>query len=156
MTKYSMLAAMLTLAACSDYIDDVPVTGNEFCPVRLSLSLAPQTDGTPGVAAPSTRGVVDTDTGSPTDALDGSTNSIKNVWVLQYDGTDDNARIVGISRDSYIDDYDSTDPDRSTVKLVASSAPNTIVILANTFVPEMTFPSGSTLGELKTRPKWNF
>ena len=145
MTKYPILVAMLSLAACSDYITDIPVESGEVCSIPLSLSIAAPTDGTPGEKAPVTRGVIDTG--------DGSTTPIKNLWILQYDGTDDNARIVGISADSYIADYDSGDADKSTAKLIASSGTNTIVFLANTFDPSLNFSSDSNLGDLKKRLK---
>lgn len=145
MTKYPILVAMLSLAACSDYITDIPVESGEVCSIPLSLSIAAPTDGTPGEKAPVTRGVKDTG--------DGSSTPIKNLWILQYDGTDDNARIVGISADSYIADYDSGDADKSTAKLIASSGTNTIVFLANTFDPSLNFSSDSNLGDLKKRLK---
>lgn len=145
MTKYPILVAMLSLAACSDYITDIPVESGEVCSIPLSLSIAAPTDGTPGEKAPVTRGVIDTG--------DGSSTPIKNLWILQFDGTDDNARIVGISADSYIADYDSGDADKSTAKLIASSGTNTIVFLANTFDPSLNFSSDSNLGDLKKRLK---
>lgn len=145
MTKYPILVAMLSLAACSDYITDIPVESGEVCSIPLSLSIAAPTDGTPGEKAPVTRGVID--------SLDGSSTPIKNLWILQYDGTDDNARIVGISADSYIADYDSGDTDKSTAKLIASSGTNTIVFIANTFDPSLNFSSDSNLGDLKKRLK---
>ena len=151
MTKYPILVAMLSLAACSDYITDIPVVSGEVCSIPLSLSIAAPTDGTPGEKAPVTRGVIDS--GSESDPLDGTSTPIKNLWILQYDGTDDNARIVGISTDSYIADYDSGDADKSTAKLIASSGTNTIVFLANTFDPSLNFSSDSNLGDLKKRLK---
>lgn len=80
---------------------------------------------------------------------------IGNFWIIQYDGTDDDARLVGKPR--YYSDMslflspESEGGYAGSVSLVPSVAKNRIVILANTFDPLMTFPESSDFGDLKKR-----
>lgn len=80
---------------------------------------------------------------------------IKNLWVLQYDGTGDDARLIG--EPQYFSNMDiflspvAENGFGSRVKLVRSSGMNRIVFMANTFNPLMSFPKDSDLGDLKKR-----
>lgn len=72
---------------------------------------------------------------------------IKNLWVLQYDGVGDAAKLIGTP--VYIEDY--TVAANRSAKLVASTSANTIVFLANTFDKNLPFQQNSTIAELKKR-----
>ncbi len=137
--KYLSVAAVVMLAACSrqEIVETVNGYDGEFCYLPLNLCAAPEQSGTPDTESALTKAIVDVSA------------EIKNVWVIQYDGTGDDALLVGVP--SYIESYVIGDAEKSTAKLVPSSEENIIVFLANTYRPEMVFPSGSTLGELKKR-----
>lgn len=72
---------------------------------------------------------------------------IKNLWIIQYDGAGDEAKLIGSP--VYIENFDAVETSKS-VKLVASTAVNTIVFLANTFDKNISFPN-STINDLKNR-----
>ena len=80
---------------------------------------------------------------------------IQNFWVLQYDGSGNDARLVGEPK--YYSDMDiflKTKEEGGyggSIKLVRSSGRNRIVVLANTFDPLMTFPKESNFADLKKR-----
>ena len=76
-----------------------------------------------------------------------SDTKIKNLWVLQYDGTGNAAKLIGTP--VYIEDY--TLEYNRTAKLVASTSDNTIVFIANTFDKYLPFQQNSTIAELKQR-----
>ena len=70
---------------------------------------------------------------------------VKNYWVLQFNGTDDEALLTGEPR--Y---YESVE---NQIKLVASDGKeNSVVLIANTFEPEMIFPQGEY--RLKDLKRW--
>lgn len=81
------------------------------------------------------------------DPATATNTAIKNLWILQYDGTDDAAKLIGTP--VYIEDY--TIATNRSAKLVASTSPNTIVFLANTFDKNLPFQQNSTIAELKQR-----
>ncbi len=100
-----------------------------------------------------TRAVVDPAISESTQVQD----VIKNFWVLQYDGTSDDAKLVGEPR-YYPDMSEFLAPvwgggHGGHVKLVRSSGDNRVVILANTFDPLMTFPKDEDFADLKKRCK---
>ena len=76
-----------------------------------------------------------------------SATKIMNLWVLQYDGTGDAAKLIGTP--VYIEDY--TQEANRSAKLVASTTANTIVFIANTFDKTLPFQQNSTIAELKQR-----
>ena len=76
-----------------------------------------------------------------------SATKIMNLWVLQYDGTGDAAKLIGTP--VYIEDY--TQEANRSAKLVASTTDNTIVFIANTFDKNLPFQQNSTIAELKQR-----
>jgi hypothetical protein len=79
---------------------------------------------------------------------------ISNFWVIQFDGVNDDSRLVG--QPYYVSDMDdfmtpvSEGGKGGMVTLAASRENNLIVILANTFEPGMKFPQKMFLSELKT------
>lgn len=82
-------------------------------------------------------------------------DEISNFWVVQYDGLDDDALIVGQARyypdmETYLKPSDQGGNDEQ-IKLVASDKVNLLVIIANTFDPGMSFPQGSTLSDFKKK-----
>lgn len=112
--------------------------------VRLNLSVDALIDGTP-----ETKSIIEPDVvPSLTDDA-----QIKNIVVLQFNGTTSTARLVG--GQAYFDHWplngyrETTDPlydvnDKLT--LVASATANTVVVLANTF-DRISISSGTTLGQ---------
>lgn len=90
-----------------------------------------------------TKAVMDPET------VESVTDVIKNVWVVQYDGVDDGAKLIGLPK-YYVNAAAFLNGGART-ELVASTKQNTVFIIANTFDPLMTFPKGSTIAELKKR-----
>lgn len=91
-----------------------------------------------------TKAIIDPDVDENTTVGD----MIKNFWVIQYNGTGDNAVVIGEPKYYVYDDFVSSN---SKIKLVASSAENVVFFIANTFDPTMQFSLGTTLGDLKRR-----
>lgn len=72
---------------------------------------------------------------------------IKNLVVLQFNGTMDNDNAV-LQTSVYISDYENEA--KRTISLVGANTPQTIVYLANTYISDPRFlPGKMTLGELK-------
>lgn len=107
--------------------------------VRLDLCVASQGNGT----APATRAVDD-----PTPA---SATQIKDLWVMQYDGTSDEA--VLIVGPQYIEDYASFVENDEMLELAAFPNECSIVFVANTLNPSLfgTLAKGSTMATLKQK-----
>lgn len=84
------------------------------------------------------------------DAPQDDETSIKNLWIIQYDGVDDSAELLG--EPVHIPDFSDFN---KTVKLVAREKECMLVFLANTFEDFVSkpIPQGSTLGQLKQRYK---
>jgi len=72
---------------------------------------------------------------------------IKNLWVIQFDGTTDQAKVLG--EPTYISDFSSFD---GKISLVETLKPCVIYFIANTFEDVGVFPLNqwTTLGELKS------
>lgn len=70
---------------------------------------------------------------------------IKNLWIVQYDGEDDEAVVVGVPQ--YLEDVE----DEIRLNLVASAGNSFLFFLANTSDETMSFPVGSTIADLKKR-----
>lgn len=101
--------------------------------VSLNLGMAPLESGT--------RADITYDVDDP---VSPATTTIKNVWVLQFDGTTDDALLVS---SSYVENYSTG----SDIQLKATDHDNRIVFLANTFNPSTAFPVNAyTLAQLKT------
>lgn len=124
-----------------DNVAEVNSKNEEYVPVQIDVRVAREVmaDAEP---SQTTRAIQDTD--------DLSGNSeIKNLWVIQFNGTTDDAVLVG--RPHYISDY--ADEQQRTFQLVASTTQNTLVFLANTFNEQLLLPQGMTLAELKNMKK---
>jgi len=83
------------------------------------------------------------------DTLDES--CIHNLWVAQYGGTNDNAVLIGAAKyipESEFNRYPGTDSLDVPVTLVDPSDSSTVFLLANSFDPELVFPT--TLGAVKS------
>ena len=85
---------------------------------------------------------------------DDISSEIKNVCILQYNGTDDNAQLVGEVH-YLVDDADADDESRldyNNIKLISSQgAEHTLVFLANTFG---IVPRYATLGEVRKQTRF--
>ena len=108
-----MLLGLLAIA-CDDSLNITTITAvNPGEPVLVKVNLkAGGFDCLPGYS----RAVIDED--SP---------KIKNVWLLQFNGTGDDAKLV---KASYIPDMD-----KAQAELLASDAENDVLVIANTFDP---------------------
>lgn len=167
MKKYVPVAAMLLLlVSCNKEESLRPSKDGDSQYVTVSINVAagglrPMTGSVTPVTKSATAGlpaqICDIEceavlSSSPaTKAIDDPTTTsnttIKNLWVLQYDGTGDAAKLIGTP--VYIEDY-SVEANRSA-KLVASTSTNTIVFLANTFDKTLPFQQNSSIAELKKR-----
>lgn len=82
------------------------------------------------------------------------TQVIKNLWIIQYNGTSDDSEILGEA--TYIEDFKTwyqQTPENRNVSLVATNKPCTIYFIANTFEDVGEFPvhKRTTIGDLKNR-----
>ncbi len=117
------LVLIVVMTACNK--DNIVCSDVKQTNVRLSLNIEYEIASTKG-------GIVEP-------------ASVDNLWVLQYNGTDDNAVLVGTP--TYISNFNSG---VSSVKLVVSATnDNTVVFLANTSNPSLIFSPASSLSELK-------
>ena len=97
----------------------------------------------PAATATVTAATATTRTGTGINDPDVVANTaIKNLWVLQYDGTGDDAMLL---TSVYINDYQNT----PNIKLIATTTDCAIVFLANTYDNTLSFPINSTLATLK-------
>lgn len=148
-----LAGSIAVLCGCSRdnrIVEDV--AGNtETVPVPFKLSVASMDSGTGDAdITPATRagvsGGITYNIGGVTyrvqDAGDGSTTEIKNVYVMQFNGTADTARLV---QTVYVDNF----TEHSDIQLRVSETPNRIVFFANTFNPGISIRPGTTLAELK-------
>ena len=129
------------LVSCQEELTDFSVTEGELVPVSMNIKLVDPEIGT--------KAVVDPDITAETPVKD----IIHNFWILQFDGTSDNAKMISEPRyyasyEKFIDSAENGGHD-GKVELIASNGPNTIFILANTFNPLYVFRKGITLAEIK-------
>lgn len=158
-----LTAGLLTVStSCNDGIESPDITqpnDGDYVSVKISLNSGSLVNLTP--ASPATRAAVSSDEAIVCEMLPDTTKrsraamgiddpietaetKIMNLWVLQYDGTGNSAKLV---TSAYIDDYQAD----QTAKLIASTTENTIVFIANTFDNTIPFPINSTIDELKKR-----
>ena len=130
------IGLVMLVSSCSDDIVEHPLMQMEIVDVALSLIIEPEISETKSIVDPE---------GENLNIAD----FIHNFWVIQYNGTTDDAMIVG---EPLYYTY-SQFSDDGQIKLIPSSTDNTVVILANTFDPAMTFNQRSTLKDLKIRWK---
>lgn len=158
-----LTAGLLTVStSCNDGIESPDITqpnDGDYVSVKINLNSGSLVNLTP--ASPATRAAVSSDEAIVCEMLPDTTKrsraamgiddpvetaetKIMNLWVLQYDGTGNSAKLV---TSAYIDDYQMN----QTAKLIASTTENTIVFIANTFDNTIPFPINSTISELKAR-----
>ena len=96
------------------------------------------------ILTPVTKGVYD-----PDDVSDPS-SVVKNLWVIQFDGTSDDAALLG--EPTYIPDFASYD---GRVSLVSTKTPCAVFLIANTFEDPSIFniPQGYKIKELRSRSR---
>lgn len=140
-----ILSFLLLLFGCADNkydVPDMPVYTGETVKVTLCLTVAAEVDATPSttkaVAAKETRTVYD----------NGVNDQIKNVWVLQFNGTAESSTLIGVP--TYVSDYNGAGTE---VKLIPTTAPGTLFFLANTFDPDLSWSGGMTIADLKKKVK---
>jgi hypothetical protein len=131
----ALTALMLAFASCNSQDDILPETlpSAAGSPVEVALTLSASQEILAG-DNPLTRAVED-NASSPY-------ATIKNLWVLQFNGTGDAARLTGVPA------YYDGNP--ASCKLYPGAG-QTVFFLANTFDTSLTWPVTLTLGELKTR-----
>ena len=127
-----LLAGMCTITSCVEE-DGSTTVAAPGAPVELPLHITAATfvDGTPSLTRTA---YVDSDIDED--------NTIKNIWVLQFNGITDDARLIGAQ---FIEDYTP----ETIVKLIASKTSNRILVIANTFNPTVAFLSCSTMADVK-------
>ena len=96
------------------------------------------------ILTPMTKGVYD-----PDDVSDPS-SVVKNLWIIQFDGTSDDAVLLG--EPTYISDFASYD---GRVSLVSTKTPCAVFLIANTFEDPSIFniPQGYKIKELRSRSR---
>ena len=129
--------SLLMLVSSCVSIDDLVIHESDTVELRLVMDVASE-------SASDTKAVIDPEVmpGTEVSAL------IKNFWVIQFNGIDDNAKIVGEPQYYVFDDKFESD---KKIKLVMSKSENVVWFIANTFDPAMGFSQGSTLKDLKNR-----
>ncbi|MDR3118306.1 MAG: DUF4906 domain-containing protein [Mediterranea sp.] len=156
-TLYSLYALLLLAAGCTDAGDILPdgsaLTGRTV-EVTLNLDATRETNATAAGEATATRaeasGALDAACGRPaaTRAVDDTDvvpySTIKNVWVLQFNGTNETtAQLAGAA---YIADYTT-----ASVCKLQEGANQTVYFIANTFDTGLRWEPGLTPAELKKR-----
>lgn len=141
-----LIFILLTLFVLSCSRVDLP-TGQEQCGEIVSVMLSFEIEDMDG----NTKAVVDGTSNSVTDL-------IKNFLIVQYDGVDDGAKVIGDPK--YYPDMETflqqsvEGGEGAMVKIVSSGQKgNTIVIIANTFDENFRPAQGTTLAELKNRSR---
>lgn len=117
----------LILAACNERLDLTQVEGDAY--IRLNLTVEPEMSN-----APVTKGAFVADESTGEDV------SIHDLWVLQFGGTTTDALL---REARYIEDFDPAE----AIKLIATSAVNRIILIANTFDSNLAFADCDNLGE---------
>lgn len=139
--KYLILFVLSVLVSCQEELNDFSLTEGDIVSVSMDMKLHDLDMGTKAVIDP------DIDAGTPVK------NVIHNFWILQFDGTSDNSKMIAEPRyhasyDKFMDSAENGGHG-GKVELISSNAPNTIFILANTFNPLYVFRKGITLAEIK-------
>ena len=135
MNRLVYIALLWTLIAISCVREDMPSDGYsediQMVEVSLDLSLEKATAGT-------------ADTKSIDNPSDARSTKVRNLNILQFAGTDDNAKIVG--KINYIPEITGSLSAQKLLLAHSQGELHTIVILANTFTR---LPHVTTLGQLK-------
>ena len=123
--RFSIFLLPLLLGACVQLIDPPvrPVEDGETVPVALTLNIAAVEDGMPGSKADIYH--------EPEDPAFDAAAAIKTVLLLQFDGEDADAQLIG--QQQYFDHWPLVAAQGEGFALVARSTPQTVVVIANTF-----------------------
>lgn len=134
--KIIFLSALVLLNLCvsCSRVEVVPPSEGEVVELTLDVD----------ILAPVTKGVSD-----PDDVSDPS-SVVKNLWIIQFDGTSDDAVLLG--EPTYISDFASYD---GRVSLVSTKTPCAVFLIANTFEDpsRFTIPQGYKIKELRSRSR---
>ena len=123
--KLSILLLAALLGACTQ-LPDAPVEPVEeggTVPVALTLAVAAAEDGMPGTRADIYH--------EPEDPAFDADAAIKTVLLLQFDGEDADAELIG--QQQYYDHWPLVAAQGEGFALVARSTPQTVVVIANSF-----------------------
>ena len=125
---------LLNLCVSCSRVEVVPPSEGEVVELTLDVD----------ILAPVTKGVSD-----PDDVSDPS-SVVKNLWIIQFDGTSDDAVLLG--EPTYISDFASYD---GRVSLVSTKTPCAVFLIANTFEDpsRFTIPQGYKIKELRSRSR---
>lgn len=137
---------MIILLAAISCSKEEPVNTAEGVQANVTLSLAVSGEITITTGGSEIGSKAINDPENPATAAD----LIKNLWIIQYNGTADNSTLLG--EPSYIEDFQQFN---GNVKLVATTQPSTIYLIANTFENKESFsiPQGSTIADLKGKSR---
>ena len=135
--KFSIFLLPLLLGACVQLGDSPvrPAEDGETVPVALTLNVASVEDGMPGSKADIYH--------EPEDPAFDADAAIKTVLLLQFDGEDADAQLIG--QQQYFDHWPLVAAQGEGFALVARSTPQTVVVIANTF-GYLTLTDHTTLG----------
>ena len=135
--NFSIFLLPLLLGACVQLGDSPvkPVEDGETVPVTLTLNVAAVEDGMPGSKADIYH--------EPEDPAFDAAAAIKTVLLLQFDGEDADAQLIG--QQQYFDHWPLVAAQGEGFALVARSTPQTVVVIANTF-GYLTLTDHTTLG----------
>ena len=136
--------AVIFAASCSKDPATEIVPAGEPTTIGLSFTTVEESAAYLGEATPATYSI--TNPGTDTEEGTASGYTPEDVWVIQYDGTTDAARIVGMPR--YVDLGSTT-----SVQAVTSTAPNTLVFVANTHDANIEWGNVNTLADMKKAAK---
>ncbi len=134
--KFSIFLLPLLLSACMQLGDSPakPANDGETVPVALSLNVAAPEDGTPSLFAGLTgesRATKSDVYHEPEDPAFDADAAIKTVLLLQFDGEDRDAQLIG--QQQYFDHWPLVAANGEGFALVARSTPQTVVVIANSF-----------------------
>ena len=138
-----LLAGSVLLASPSCTREEVNIPAaeeSERVPVSFAFSVAGMEAGTP-----ETKAVIEPET-MDHDAT--TAEQINNFVVLQFDGTTDNAKLVGV-KNSFPYSAEDEQSDGAVGKLIPSENPATIVVVANMKADDIYAPTEITLGKFK-------
>ncbi len=130
---YPFILSCVIFSCQREQILNTEPKDSDFIEVPAALLVTPAESGT------------DTD-GAPTKAVIDPVTPIRNLWVVQYQGTDDKAVVIG--KPQYIPEYDAGS---TTLRLLPTPEQCKVVIIANTFNETLSFYQGSTLAALKDK-----
>lgn len=134
------ILSVVVLLCCNRVEGPAPSVGEEVSAtldvdvVQMDLSMIDGDVATKGVYDPAT--------------IASTEDVIKNLWVIQFDGTDENSALLGDP--TYVADFSQFS---GNVNFVSTDTPCSIFLIANTFEngSVFTIPQGYTISDLRTR-----